>query len=243
MRLSGRHYGAVLNENASSSSVTLSDPDRPHHRTYTAALSPFRRHLASPIVSILQLQHSEISIHTSPCLLSPESLRQIILLGQFPSSSIAPFPRSPVTRSRTLPFGRFPSSLHSPFSISTHSHPGSHPQPPFSIPDLHSLADCPLGSSLPAYILHSRSPFARASTSTFVRTQSHPSLDRSLPASILHSRSPFARIYFFFCSHSIPPFLGPFPSGFHFHSPISDLVPDDGARATTFAEAQRWQEV
>ena len=151
--------------------------------------------------------------------------------------------------------------------------------PPFSISDLHSLAHCPLGGSLPASILHSRSPLirilpfgrfpsrladcplggcavpfqpifsipnlhSRASTSTFVRTQSHPSLDRSLPASILHSRSPFARIYFFFCSHSIPPFLGPFSSGFHFHSPISHLRFGAQRRsATTFAEAQRWQEV
>ena len=33
--------------------------------------------------------------------------------------------------------------------------------PPFSISDLHSLAHCPLGGSLPASILHSRSPLTR----------------------------------------------------------------------------------
>jgi hypothetical protein len=178
-----------------------------HHRTDLHS-----QHLRSPFRNLYS--------HLSLSLVPRESLRQISLLGQFPSI------------------------LHSPFPISTHSHTALWAvpfQPPFSIPDLHSLADCPLGGSLPAYILH--------------------------------SRSPFARIYFYFCSHSIPPFLGPFPSGFHSPFPISIrthlllllfalnptlpwTVPfrlpfpfSDlrfGARrrsATTFAEAQRWQEV
>ena len=210
----------------------------PHHRTYLHS-----QHLRSPFRNLY--------IHTSPPSLSKSPLS---IFGQHPSSLHS---RSTIcilsVPQQMHDFSKSPSSLtqtnhlawavpfQPPFSIpDLHSTHVSHTalwavpfQPPFSIPDLHSLAHCPLGGPLPASILHSRSPLTR--------TLPFAALGRSLPASNLHSRSPFARIYFYFCSHSIPPFLGAVP--FRLPFPFSDLVPDDGARATTFAEAQRWHQV
>ena len=136
-----------------------------HHRTYFHSQhlrSPFRNlysHLSLSLVPRLSLSPPSASSGSTLHLSIPDPQSAFSL-----SQQMHDFSKSPSSLGQITLLGRFPSSLHSPFPISTHSHTAFWAvlfQPPFSIPDLHSLAHCPLGGSLPASILHSRSPFAR----------------------------------------------------------------------------------
>ena len=168
------------------------------------------------LISILNISvlHSEISIHTSPPSLFTPPQRL------WAASFLSPFP---IHNLHSLCPSKCTISLSPQLTQTTHLAWAVPFQSPFSIPDLHTHSHtlCPLGGSLPASILHFRSP-----------------LTRTLPLgrfpSSLHSPFP---IY-----HSSHPTLWavPFQPPFSIlRSPIWSLVPDDGARATTFAEAQR----
>ena len=124
----------------------------------------------------------------------------------------------------------------SSFSLSQQMHD-------FSKSPAHSDKSPCLGGSLPASILHSRSPLTR--TLPFGRFPS--SFHSPFPISTLTRTLPFGRFPSSLHSpfpiyHSSHPTLWavPFQPPFSIlRSPIWSLVPDDGARATTFAEAQR----
>ena len=185
-----------------------------HHRTYFHS-----QHLRSPFRNL----YSHLSLSLVPRLsLSPPSAS----LGSTLHLSI-PDPQSAFSLSHTASLCTI--SLSPQLTQTNHLAWAVPFQPPFSIPDLHTHPHTAL------WAVPFQPPFSipdlHSSHTALWAVPFQPPF--SIPD--LHSLAhcPLGQIIL----------LGPFPSGFHFHSPISDLVPDDGARATTFAEAQRWQEV